>query len=147
LLNKSNLSAPRRPRSDYTVCLAVAIPFRKVKADYCPAVGDNLASQPTLSRFENAIGVRWFFRLRDRLLDQFIASFKCQSQDDLEYVMRRPRAVWPDVHIHLRGDSGFGTPAMYDAFEQLDIQYTIGLGMNARLKKHSDLLLKQAVLQ
>ena len=37
---------------------------------------DDLASQPTLSRFENAIDIRSFFRLRDRLLDQFIASFK-----------------------------------------------------------------------
>ena len=157
---------------------------------------DDLASQPTLSRFENAIGVRSFFRLRDLLLDQFIASFKepprqltldidpfddpthgqqqltffhgyyeqyqylprvitCAendlvlsicllhgtahaalgAQDELEYVMRRLRQAWPDVQIHLRGDSGFGTPAMYAACEQLDIQYTIGIGMNARLKR------------
>jgi hypothetical protein len=37
---------------------------------------DDLASQPTLSRFENAIDVRSFNRLRDRFLDQFIATFK-----------------------------------------------------------------------
>ncbi len=169
---------------------------------------DDLASQPTLSRFENAIGVHSFFRLRDLLLDQFIASFKkpprqltldidpfddpthghqqltffhgyyeqyqylprvitCAendlvlsvcllhgtahaalgAQDDLEYVLRRLREVWPDVHVHLRGDSGFGTPAMYDACEQLNIQYTIGIGMNARLKKLSDSLLEQAIMQ
>lgn len=36
---------------------------------------DDLASQPTLSRFENAIGVKSFFHLRDLLIDQFIASF------------------------------------------------------------------------
>ena len=36
---------------------------------------DDLASQPTLSRFENAIDMRCFFRLRDVLIDQFIASF------------------------------------------------------------------------
>jgi hypothetical protein len=35
----------------------------------------DLASQPTLSRFENAIVVGCFFRLRDVLIDQFIASF------------------------------------------------------------------------
>jgi hypothetical protein len=169
---------------------------------------NDLASQPTLSRFENAIDVRSFFRLRDMLLDQFIASFDkppqqltldidpfddpthgqqqltffhgyyeqyqylprvitCAendlvltvcllhgtahaalgAQDDLEYVLRRLREVWPDVHIHLRGDSGFGTPTMYDACEQLNIQYTIGIGMNARLKKLSDSLLEQAILQ
>jgi hypothetical protein len=169
---------------------------------------DDLASQPTLSRFENAIDVRSFFRLRDRLLDQFIGSFAkpprqltldidpfddpthgqqqltffhgyyeqyqylprvitCAendlvlsvcllhgtahaalgAQDDLEYVMRRLREAWPDVQVHLRGDSGFGTPAMYAACEQLNIQYTIGVGMNARLKKISDSLLEQAVFQ
>jgi hypothetical protein len=37
---------------------------------------DDLASQPTLSRFENAIDVRSFFRLRDVLIDPFIASFQ-----------------------------------------------------------------------
>ena len=36
---------------------------------------DDLASQPTLSRFENAIDVGSFFRLRDVLMDQFINSF------------------------------------------------------------------------
>ena len=35
----------------------------------------DLASQPTLSRFENAIDVGSFFRLRDAFIDQFIASF------------------------------------------------------------------------
>jgi len=35
----------------------------------------DLASQPTLSRFENAIGPKSLFGLRDVLIDQFIASF------------------------------------------------------------------------
>src|SRR5262249_2516226 len=34
-----------------------------------------LASQPTLSRFENAISIKSLKRLRDVFLDQFIASF------------------------------------------------------------------------
>jgi hypothetical protein len=37
---------------------------------------DDLASQPTLSRFENGIRVPCFFALRDLWIDQFIASFK-----------------------------------------------------------------------
>lgn len=171
-------------------------------------VDNDLASQPTLSRFENAIDVQSFFRLRDMLLDQFIASFPTpprqltldidpfddpthgQQQltffhgyydqyqylprvitcaendlvlsvcllhgtahpalgapDDVDYVVRRLREAWPGVRIHLRGDSGFGTPALYAMCEQLDIQYTIGIGMNARLKKYSDSLLNQAVSQ
>lgn len=167
---------------------------------------DDLASQPTLSRFENAIDTRSFFRLRDVLLDQFIASFEeppsaltldidpfddpthggqqltffhgyyqqyqylprvitCAENDlvlnlsllygsahpalgadeDLPYVVGRLRQAWPGVRIHVRGDSGFGVPAMYDICERLEVDYTFGIGMNGRLKKFSDFLLETAV--
>ena len=69
------------------------------------------------------------------------------AAEDVAYVVRRLRQVWPGVRIHLRGDSGFGVPAMYEVCERLDIQYTLGIGMNQRLKKSSDLLLKQAISQ
>lgn len=36
---------------------------------------DELASQPTLSRFENAINIASLWRLRDAFIDQFLASF------------------------------------------------------------------------
>jgi len=168
--------------------------------------GDDLASQPTLSRFENAIGVGCFSRLRDLLIEQFIESFDeppgqltldidpfddpthgqqqltffhgyydqyqylpravtCAendrvvaicllhgsahpalgAEDDLAYVVGRLRAAWPDVRIHVRGDSGFGVPRMYRVGEELNVDYTYGLGMNARLKKLSENTLKTAV--
>src|SRR6516165_2000804 len=37
---------------------------------------DDLASQPTLSRFENAISIKSLKRVRDVFIDQFIASFE-----------------------------------------------------------------------
>jgi hypothetical protein len=49
-------------------------PVFKLVADHSPD-DDDLASQPTLSRFENAISIQSLKRLRDVLLDQFIASF------------------------------------------------------------------------
>jgi hypothetical protein len=49
-------------------------PVFKLIADRSPDEGD-LASQPTLSRFENAISIRSLQRLRDVFIDQFIASF------------------------------------------------------------------------
>ncbi len=180
-------------------------PIFKLLCDRSTADGD-LASQPTLSRFENAVDRRSFFRLRDVLIDQFIASFSAPprhltldidpfddathgqqqltffhgyygqyqylpraitcaenelaldvcllhgtahaalgADDDVEYVARRLREVWPDVRIHVRGDSGLGVPRMYDVCERLDIDYTFGLGMNARLKKLTDPLLAEAV--
>ena len=49
-------------------------PLFKLLCDRTPE-GRDLASQPTLSRFENAIGVGCFSRLQDLLIEQFIASF------------------------------------------------------------------------
>jgi hypothetical protein len=167
-----------------------------------------LASQPTLSRFENGINIPSLWRLRDVFVDQFLASFAtpprrltfdidvfddaahgqqqlvffhgyydqyqylprvvtCAEndlvvmvcllhgtahpalglEDDLEYLAQRLRAVWPDVQITIRGDCGLGVPAVYAACERLRMDYTIGLGMNAVLKRKSEELLAQAVAQ
>ena len=48
-------------------------PVFKLVADRSPDDAD-LASQPTLSRFENAISIKSLKRLRDVFLDQFVAS-------------------------------------------------------------------------
>lgn len=162
----------------------------------------DLASQPTLSRFENRVNVASLFRLRDVLIDQFIASFAepprrltldidtfddpthgqqqltffhgyygqyqyqpraitCAQNDlvvmvcllhgsahptlgadeDVAYLVRRLHDAWPGVRIELRGDSGFGMPAMYEVCERLDVEYTFGLTMNATLKAKSEALL------
>ena len=64
---------------------------------------------------------------------------------DLRYLVGRLRAVWPDFHIHVRADSGFGVPLMYNVCEELRLSYALGIGMNSRLRELSDDLLKQAV--
>ena len=168
--------------------------------------GDDLASQPTLSRFENAIGTKCFSELREVFIRQFIASFEevpshitldidpfddpthgnqqlalfhgyydqyqylprlitCAENglivdlcllhgsahaslgaaDNLQYVMNRLREAWPGVRIHVRADSGLGVPMVYESCERGDVDYTIGIGMNSRLKKLSDPLLNEAV--
>src|SRR5262245_10884994 len=134
----------------------------------------DLASQPTLSRFENAVSISDLWRLRDVMVDLFIKSIDqpphhltldvdafddpahgaqqlilfhgyydqyqylpivitCAENDmtlvvglrhgsceaslgvdnNPRYLEARLRATWPDVHIHVRGDSGFGVPRMY----------------------------------
>lgn len=169
---------------------------------------DDLASQPTLSRFENAIDTGSLLKLRDWLIDAFIASFDepptrltldidpfddpahgqqqlvffhahyeqhqylprvitcaendlvvdlcllygsahaaLAADDDLQYVIGRLRAAWPDVQIHVRGDCGFGVPRVYQACEGLRADYTIGIAMNARLKDFSENTLEIAVSQ
>lgn len=182
-------------------------PVFKLIADRLPDDPD-LASQPTLSRFENAVSIPDLWRLRDMLVDLFIQSFDapprhltldldafddpahgqqqlimfhgyyeqyqylpivitCAENDmvmlvglrhgtchaalgadnDLRYLMGRLRAVWPDVQIHVRGDSGLGVPRMYDVCQELQLTYTFGIGMNSRLRASSDGLLKEVLEQ
>src|SRR4029079_5838214 len=49
-------------------------PVFKLIADRLPD-GPHLASQPTLSRFENAVSIADLWRLRDVLVDLFLRSF------------------------------------------------------------------------
>ena len=49
-------------------------PVFKIVANRLPD-GPDLASQPTLSRFENAVSIADLWRLRDAMADQFIQSF------------------------------------------------------------------------
>lgn len=181
-------------------------PVFKMIAGLLPADPKHLASQPSLSRFENAIATAVLFRLRDVLFDQFLASFESRppritidldafddpthgqqrltffhgfyeqyqylpivascaendmimlvglrfgtcaaflgADDDLRYMVRRIRHVWPDMEIHVRADCGFGVPLIYETCEELGVTYTFGIGMNATLKAVSEELLKQAV--
>jgi hypothetical protein len=180
-------------------------PAFKLIADRLPD-GPDLASQPTLSRFENAVSIPDLWRLRDVLVDLFIQSFDkpprhltldidafddpahgqqqlimfhgyyeqyqylpivftCAENDmvplvglrhgtcdaflgvdnDLRYLMGRLRAVWPDVHVHVRADSGLGVPLMYGVCRELRLSYTFGIGVNSRLQAMSDTLMKQAL--
>lgn len=171
------------------------------------SLGDpDLASQPTLSRFENAIDVPSLRRLQDVFIDQFIDSFETPptqitldidpfddpthgqqqltffhgyyrqyqylprvitcaendtvvmacllhgiahaalgADDDVEYLVGRLREAFPWVRIVLRADSGLGVPRMYETCERLQIEFTIGIGMNATLKTWSDSLLAVCV--
>jgi len=64
---------------------------------------------------------------------------------DLQRVVARLRQAWPDVRIVVRADAGFAGPEFYQACEDLQIEYTVGLGMNAVLKRRSEALLADAV--
>lgn len=182
-------------------------PVFKLLAGRLPSDPD-LASQPTLSRFENSIDIPSLQRLPDVFLTQFLDSFShpplhltfdidtyddpthgaqqltffhgyyeqyqylaraitCAESDqvvmtcllhgtasptlgaadDVAYLVSRVRERFPDVKLSFRGDSGFGKPEMYAVCEQLDVDYTFGIGMNSTLKDRSDELLAHAVQQ
>jgi len=169
---------------------------------------DDLASQPTLSRFENAVTARSLLRLEAWFIDRFVNSFDeppsevtldvdvfddpthgqqqltlfhgfysqyqylvravtCAEndlvvlptllygtadpalglEDDLRRVVQALREKFPHVLIRLRADSGYAKPWLYRACERLDVEYSIGIGMNNVLKQNSDELLQNAVEQ
>jgi len=58
--------------------------------------------------------------------------------------MRQER---PDIAVHVRADSGFGAPVIYEMLENKAISYVIGLASNARLKLESQALMAKAVAQ
>lgn len=66
---------------------------------------------------------------------------------DLEFLVARIRQRWPDVHISIRADAGFGVPRVYELCERLGLTYTLGLAGNAALHRQSEELLAQAQAQ
>jgi hypothetical protein len=76
-------------------------PVFKLLADRS-ADEDDLASQPTLSRFENAVSIKSLKRLRDVFLDQFMASFEAPPRHltfDLDAVDVRASACPPPIPV------------------------------------------------
>lgn len=68
------------------------------------------------------------------------------AASDLQRVIERIRQRFPHVTIHVRADSGFAVPQMYETLERLEnVFYSIGYQVNSRIKRESDELLKQSV--
>ena len=179
-------------------------PIFKMIAEQSPE-GDDLASQPTISRLENSVTAGNLLAMEDWFIDRFVESFdQVPSQitldidtfddpahgdqqlvlfhgfykqyqyqvrvitcaendlvvlpsllfgsahaslgaaDDLARVIEKIRRRFAHVTIHVRADSGFAMPEMYQRLERLDeVFYSIGYSMNARVKRHSDSLLQE----
>lgn len=66
------------------------------------------------------------------------------ADSDLELLVSRIRSRWPDVHISIRADAGFGSPMMYEVCERLGLTYTLGLAGNPALHRQSEALLDHA---
>ncbi|HLZ22553.1 MAG TPA: IS1380 family transposase [Ktedonobacterales bacterium] len=185
-------------------------PLLKAVCGRWPESGADLASQPTLSRLENAIDrhtceamaeavVALYIRERQRTgvpthlvldidgtddpihgnqeggayhgfyrehmyhpvlvfdgqTDQLITAVlrpgRCHESRFVVLILRRLlkrlRAVWPQVTIELRADSGFAVPRLYAWCEANGLTYTIGMIPNRRLVVIAAPLLSQALAQ
>jgi Transposase DDE domain group 1 len=56
------------------------------------------------------------------------------SLEEVQRIVARIRARWPNVKIILRGDSGFCRDALMDWCEKNSVQYVFGLARNKRLE-------------
>jgi hypothetical protein len=87
----------------------------------------------------------------DQLICAVLRPGKCHGSRFVVLVLRRLlkrlRAVWPEVSIELRADSGFAVPRLYAWCEQHQVTYTIGLIPNRRLAVIAAPLLSQALAQ
>ena len=182
-------------------------PLLKLVCGRLPDTGAPLASQPTLSRLDNAMDRRSCYRLAVALVQLYLRErervgmptrilLDLDSTDDPTYgaqegsayhafygqhmyhplllfdgdthqlitavlrpgnahasrgvvaILKRLLPVlkqrWPGVQIVVRADSGFATPALYDLCEQEEVEYTIGLVPNARLKRLGEPVLAEA---
>ena len=54
---------------------------------------------------------------------------------ELERIVKRTRAAWPNVRIMIRGDSGFTRDAIMTRCETNRVDYVLGLAKNHRLRE------------
>jgi hypothetical protein len=62
----------------------------------------------------------------------------------LSLLVKRLRQAWPQVHIILRGDSGFCRDRMLSWCERHGVCYIVGIGQNSRLNEMAALWIDQA---
>ena len=69
------------------------------------------------------------------------------ADDDLTRVVSSLRVARSDIKVHVRADSGFGLPRMYECCESRGLSYTFGIAGNERLKAIAQPLMDRAVEQ
>jgi hypothetical protein len=57
------------------------------------------------------------------------------SLEELDRILKKIRAVWPETRILIRGDSGFCRDEIMDWCEVNEVDYVLGLAKNQRLQK------------
>ena len=69
------------------------------------------------------------------------------SVEELQRIVKQIRAVWPEVRMVVRGDSGFCRQELMAWCEAEGVDYLLGLAKNERLKAHIETELQQAKQQ
>jgi hypothetical protein len=80
----------------------------------------------------------------DQLLVSYLRPASCggayHALAVLSLLVKALRAVWPDVKLIYRGDTGFYTPAIIRWCEKNNIRYLVGYTVNKKLMNHPDVI-------
>jgi len=114
-------------------------PVFKLIADRLPS-DPALASQPTLSRFENAVSTESLQKMID-------LTAALGVDDDLERVVAALHRANPTTRVHVRADAGVGSPALYNWCDRGEHLFPCGLGPNSKLSEWAAPLLARAQRQ
>src|SRR3989441_557922 len=109
--------------------------IHKLLLERDPLAGPALASQPTLSRFEYAVGA---------VLRPGNAPASRGACGLLRRLIRRLRAAFHSPTIRVRLDGGFATPTVFAFLEAEQVEYVVGMPSNTRLEKRARRLMGQA---
>ena len=74
----------------------------------------------------------------------FVYDVPAGSRKELERMVKRIRAAWPQVKIIVRGDSGFCREELMAWCEAHAVDYVFGMARNVRLEKRVEQALEQA---
>ena len=112
-------------------------PMLKLACARAPLGDPALASQPTLSRFENAVRPRTLLRMGEAAAMQGTLGI-------LRRLIALLREYFPKVRLRLRADSAFAVPELLDCLETAGLEYVIAIASNSVLQRASAALMKQA---
>ena len=69
------------------------------------------------------------------------------AEEVLGSSIRKMKERFPRTRIHVRGDSGFGRPVLYDLCERQGVEYSLAIATNSILKERAQAVLQRAVAQ
>jgi len=99
----------------------------KLLCDHDPGSDSTLGSQPTISRFENALNGR-------ALLRSGTASAIVGVPGLLRQTVRLIREYSPHTRLYFRADAAYAVPGLLDWLETEGIRYAISMSSNSKLK-------------
>jgi hypothetical protein len=123
-------------------------PVHKLLVGRHPIQGEDLASQPTLSRFENSRGRKQLFRVSaavTAVLRPGNVHGSAGAIGILRRLIQRVKKAFPWARIRVRLDGGFATPEVLDFLDcEPKVEYIVNLAANAVLKRKVESAMKRA---